>query len=294
MLLRLKEQGRLGLFNLCFWWRVDYDNEEAFRKGYMPLYRARYEKAKELGLLDHAIFGGCSEQKPQYHKGIAQAVKIMKEEFHDVPIVSSAQDFKRGTDGSQLSCLDASIAVVNRYYPEVVKKAREEGRKVWWYICNWPNAPWVNAILEDPPCQLRVLMGALTQKCKPDGFLYWETAAWTGDKPVTKGPYLDWNPRTFGEWDGDGQWTYCGGPDLMPIPTIRLENFRDGLEDYAYVAILKEKLAARGGREDEWTRKAKALVAVPPSLVKALDCFSDDPETLYAWRDAMADLIERK
>ena len=43
-----------------------------------------------------------------------------------------------------------------------MKKARAEGRKVWWYICNWPNAPWINGILEDPPCQLRVLMGALT------------------------------------------------------------------------------------------------------------------------------------
>lgn len=298
MLLRLKEQGRLGLFNLCFWWRVDHVfTEEVYKTKCMPVYRARYNKAKELGLLDHAVFGGCSEQKPQYHKGIAQAVKILKEEFPDVPIISSAQDFKRGTDGSPLSCLDASIAVVNRYYPEVVKKAREEGRKVWWYICNWPNAPWVNAILEDPPCQLRVLMGALTQKCKPDGFLYWETAAWTGDKPVTKGPYLDWNPRTFGEWDGDGQWTYCGGPDLMPIPTIRLENFRDGLEDLWYVKLLDQKLKeVESGklevRSEGWMQRAKYALDVPDSVARNGKDFSVDPEVIYRWREEMADLIE--
>ena len=69
------------------------------------------------------------------------------------------------------------------------------------------------------------------------------------------------------------------GPDGIPLPTVRLENFRDGLEDYAYVALLKKKIAPRGG-DDEWTRRAKAL-----------DCFSDDPAVLYAWRDAMADLI---
>lgn len=38
----------------------------------------------------------------------------------------------------------------------------------------------------------------------------------------------------------------------------------------------------------------EALVAVPPSLVKALDCFNDDPGALYAWRAKVADLIERR
>ena len=78
---------------------------------------------------------------------------------------------------------------------------------------------------------------------------------------------------------------------ILPLPTVRLENFRDGLEDYAYVALLKKKIAARG-RDDEWSRRAKALAAVPPSLVKALDCFSDDPAVLYAWRDGIADCLD--
>lgn len=91
------------------------------------------------------------------------------------------------------------------------------------------------------------------------------------------------------------------GPGGIPLPTVRLENFRDGLEDYAYVSLLKEKIAAweRGGSTCgdgkgvcERLSRAKALVAVPPALVKSLDCFSDDPAVLYAWRDAMADLIE--
>ena len=298
MLVRLKEQGRLNLFNLAFWWRVDGGDKEAFRKRYIPQYRNAYEKAKELGLLDHAVFGGCSEQKPPYHKGIAQAVDIMKEEFPGVPIISSAQDFKRGTDGSPLKNLDASIALLIRYHPEIVKKARAEGRKVWWYICNWPNAPWINGILEDPPCQLRILMGALTQKMKPDGFLYWAIAQWNGKEPVAKGPWIDWNPCTFWEWHGDGQWTYCGGPDLMPLPTLRLENFRDGIEDLWYAKLLEQKLSEVESSElrvesSEWIRRAKAALAVPDELARDGKTFTIDPEVIYHWRDEMADLIEQ-
>ena len=73
---------------------------------------------------------------------------------------------------------------------------------------------------------------------------------------------------------------------------MRLENFRDGLEDYAYVALLKKRIAAHGA-DDAWARRAKELVAVPPTLGKGLDCFSDDPATLYAWRNEVADLIDK-
>ena len=140
-------------------------------------------------------------------------------------------------------------------------------------------------------------MGALTQKCKPDGFLYWETAAWTGDKPVTSGPWIDWRPRTFDQWDGDGQWTYCGGPDLMPIPTLRLENFRDGLEDLWYVKLLEQKLnEVESGKvkveSAGWLQRAKSALAVPDELARNAKEFSVNPEVIYRWRDEMADLIE--
>ena len=32
------------------------------------------------------------------------------------------------------------------------------------------------------------------------------------------------------------------GPDGTPLPTIRLENFRDGLEDYAYARLLEQAI----------------------------------------------------
>ena len=298
MLLRLKEQGRLGWFNLFFWWRIDnVFTEERYRTKEIPRYRKSYEKAKELGLLDHAVLGGCSEQKPEFHKGIAKAVDILREKFPDVPIISSVKDRQFGTGDSPLKNLDAFIPLIRDYNPETARKAREEGRKVWWYICNWPPYPCINALLEQPPSNLRVLMGALTQKCKPDGFLYWSIAQWNGKEPVTKGPWIDWSPCTFGEWHGDGQWTYCGGPDLMPLPTLRLENFRDGIDDLWYCRILEEKLKEVESSKlkvesGDWVLRAKAALAVPDKLAKNGFAFTSDPEVIYRWRNEMADLIE--
>ena len=137
----------------------------------------------------------------------------------------------------------------------------------------------------------RMLMGAQAVKYRPDGFLYYQTMLWNAKRCIESGPFTDWNPRTYRENNGDGSWT-CAGPDCTPVPTIRLENFRDGLEDYAYAKILEAKLAARADKNDDWSRKAKKLLSVPRELVDSITNFSDEPAALYRWRDAMADLIE--
>ena len=66
---------------------------------------------------------------------------------------------------------------------------------------------------------------------------------WNSKNPITKGPFTDWNPKSFGNFRGDGQWICCGGPDLLPLATLRLENFRDGLEDLWYAKLLERSFA---------------------------------------------------
>lgn len=62
---------------------------------------------------------------------------------------------------------------------------------------------------------------------------------------VTSGPYTNWNPivawsEKYNGWvDGGGQLYVAGPPEVGPLPTIRLANIRDGLEDYEYLHMLK-------------------------------------------------------
>ena len=133
----------------------------------------------------------------------------------------------------------------------------------------------------------------MSAKYRPDGFLYYQTSLWNNTAPVTAGPYTDWIAQSFPGYNGDGNWTYPG-PDGTPLGSIRLENFRDGLEDYAYVKLLEQRLAAakQAGRNPQWQREAEAALAVPAALVGSLTEYTRDPQKVYAWRSRLADLIE--
>ena len=60
--------------------------------------------------------------------------------------------------------------------------------------------------------------------------------------------------------------------------------------------ILFRKITGRTIRDtirDERIKTAKRLLSVPESVAKSLTDYSDDPQSIYAWRDEMADLLER-
>ena len=73
---------------------------------------------------------------------------------------------------------------------------------------------------------------------------------------------------------------------------MRLENFRDGLEDYAYALALEKKLKSRANQDDTWAKRARELLAVPGDVMQSMTQFTGDPAAVLRWRDAMADLIE--
>ena len=153
--------------------------------------------------------------------------------------------------------------------------------------------------IECPAIEGRVLMGAATARQRPDGFLYYQITLWNSPRCITSGPFTDWDPRSWTKYHGDGSWT-CVGPDGTPLPTVRLENFRDGLEDFAYALELEKQLKARTGgsrscvtaSDDAWCRKARELLAVPCDVMQSMTQFTCDPAAVLRWRDAMADLIE--
>ena len=294
MLKRLKAQGRLGMFNLCYWWYMGNgeEGERKWREGPLKIFRGRYEKAKALGLEKHAYFYGCDEQNPPTFARIARTVTALHKEFPGVPIMTTARDKKLGTGNSPLKDIDIHCPALCFWDNVPVREAQREGRQVWWYFCNDPASPWANTTLEGPPSEIRSLMGAQTQKFKPDGFLYYSTMNWTSEKPITKGPFTAWNPRSIGKYHGDGQWTCCGGPENMPLATIRLENFRDGLEDLWYVRELERRLAAHEDRNGQWAMAARKMLAVPDEVAKSVKDFATDPSVIYRWRDGIADLIE--
>ncbi|MBR4259467.1 MAG: DUF4091 domain-containing protein [Kiritimatiellae bacterium] len=294
-LLRLREQGRLGLFNLGYWPYLGQDdgearNEAKWRQCILDPLRKNYEKAKELGLIAHAYLYGCDELNREHFPKARWAVGELKKEFPGIPVFTTAYDGEYGV-GSELDGVDWFTPLTQKYDVEKADAARKHGHKVWWYICCGPHAPYANMYIECPAIEGRLLMGAQSVRMRPDGFLYYEISIWNSRNVLSDGPFTDWAPDSWRAYNGDGSWV-CVGPDGIPVATQRLENFRDGLEDYAYAVELERKLNACPDKDSDWARQARKLLEVPSEVMIDMQNFTDSPDAVMRWRDSMADLIE--
>ena len=292
---RLRDRGQLVSFNLGIF---DAVSRPADAGNELSLLRTAYNKAKEMGALDQAYIYGFDECPEEKFPLLEKTAQTLRREFPGVLLLTTSTDYSYGQD-TAVKTIDAWCPLTSSFNPDQAAKARAAGKKVWWYICCFPHHPYANMFVEYPAIEGRLLMGAMTAKQRPDGFLYYQISIWNSRRPITSGPFTDWNPRSWTTYHGDGSWT-CVGPGGTPLPTVRLENFRDGLEDFAYVVILediirqrKAEAASLTAKQQQWLSEAKAALLVPESLVKTMTEYSREPAKLYAWRNHIGDLIER-
>jgi len=295
---RLHTEGRLGCFNLGYYGPCGESPEhrKKWEADVLSRVRPAYEKAKQIGVLDHAYLYGCDEAKPELFPQVQRAAEILKSEFPDVLVMTTTYDHSYGLE-SVIKSIDAFCPLTPKFDPDKAIQVRAHGKQVWWYVCCGPHHPHANMFIEYPAIEGRLLMGAMTAKYRPDGFLYYQISIWNSQKSIDTGPFTDWDPRSWTTYHGDGSWT-CVGPDGTPLPTIRLENFRDGLEDYAYYRILENTVAkvevssTLRAHHAEWLEKAKNLLVVPEELAESLTEFTNDPSVLYNYRNSLAEVIE--
>jgi hypothetical protein len=87
----------------------------------------------------------------------------------------------------------------------------------------------------------------------------------------------------------------CPGPD-GPLSTIRMENIRDGFEDYEYLyrlraladAVRKQGASPAG---QSFLAKADKLLAVPDNVVRSVVEYTTDPKDLGNYRADLAAAI---
>ena len=282
---QLKKEGRLGQFNLGYfdYIRGGKDAEQKWRRDWLAQIQKSYRIAKEKGLLESAYIYGCDEVNTNFIHGIQQALTILKRECPGVPIMTTAKDYrpdgKRAYGvGTILAPMNIFVPLTDKFDPEQAAKARGEGREVWWYVCCWPHGKWANLFVESFPIEARLLMGAMSAKMRPDGFLFYQISIWNSPRGISRLPYTDWVAQSYEAYHGDGSWTRVDAKG-RPVPTIRLENFRDGLEDLLYVRMVEEKLGKR--------------IEIPPAVMKTMDDYALSGDALMDWREKMANILEK-
>lgn len=127
--------------------------------------------------------------------------------------------------------------VVNRgtTHEEMMAEVKN-GSRAWWYVCCAPTGDYCNFLDYQDAIRHRILMWQ-QKSLDLTGLLYW-SVLWCQNNP--------WEvANNWGNYDGsgDGLLIYPGGYIGMdePVPTIRLYNIADGMEDYDYFALAEAK-----------------------------------------------------
>ncbi len=133
-------------------------------------------------------------------------------------------------------------------FPERMAEAQERGEEVWWYVTRYPHYPEITLSISDPGVDHRIFFWQ--QKLyNVDGFLYYAvndwfqkasdgTWGWDKKKEVSTDSYTPYTVY------GNGVLVYHGGKIGKfhePVEALRLEQIRDGIEDYDYLTLLDEK-----------------------------------------------------
>ena len=238
---------------------------------------------RKRGLEKFAYLYGFDERPHEYYPAIGELWRKLKTDFPDIPVMTTAMMYRDMRDGKNYPDQDITdwfCPLTSVYDPELSERLRAKGRQVWWYVCCGPVYPYANfASFEYPPVEGR-LLGWMTYRYHSDGLLYWHVNLWPDRQPLaTADTFLDaWEAENSVGMPGDGQLLYPGKDG--PLPSIRLANIRDGIEDYEWLAML-ERLKGR-----------EAAAALASELIRSMTEFERSPEALRRTRAKLADALE--
>ena len=270
----------------------------------LPIYFGEVEKhLREKGWLDKAYVYWFDEPDPKDYEFVMNGFKKLKKYAPNIRRLLTEQVEPELVGGPNLWCPHK-----NRTSRQAVAERQADGDTYWWYISTACKAPYTGLFIDHPAMDMRVWLWQ-TWDYNVQGVLIWASNYWTSPAVYPnslQNPYLDtmaWVPtdhRPFG--NGDGRFIYPpeaaadgSQKDFVaddPVSCIRLEMFRDGMEDYEYFVILKKLLAAKGNTLLPTKRaEYEALLKVPAGVSASLTQFTTSPETLEWHRAKLAKAI---
>jgi len=170
----------------------------------------------------------------------------------------------------------------------MVHTAMAKGDRVWSYNTLVQDSYSPKWEIDFAPINFRIQPGFISQSLNLSGLLYWKVDDWNSS-PWT-------NPNNTGKFSssnypGEGILVYPGSTVGITgvAPSMRLKWLRDGVEDYEYVALLKNAgkgpwavtmAQSVGPNWTSWTRDTNALASVRQQLGQQLDLLGGGSSSL--------------
>ncbi|MCD6498907.1 MAG: DUF4091 domain-containing protein [Deltaproteobacteria bacterium] len=258
---------------------------------------------EQVGWLDRAYAYWMDEPHESDYDFVIQGMDLI---HHCDPRL--ARLLTEQADSRLVGHVDIWTPVLDQYGVQWAHERQDQGDQVWWYVCTGPKAPYPNDFIDHPGIEHRVRFWMAWQY-GVQGSLYWSTNYWTSNRvyppPNRQDPWTD--PMSYasvsGAWgNGDGRLLYPpkdwkGGQERIqgPVPSIRWELIREGIEDYEYFWMLRDaadRLEGLGGSPD-LVAAARDLLSAPDSVFHSLTDYSQDPSAMHERRHEVAVLLEQ-
>ncbi len=249
-----------------------------FKRELGAFVHAYAEHLKEKQVFDGALFYNIDEASEglgewEVCKALHATVKL---EAPGLPVVQCLNEFKGVT------ALAGHADIWDLYfgqYDQAGGPARQKaGDAIFLSVCVWPSEH-PNLFIEYPALDARI-MPWICQRMGAKGSEYWDLFAGWNENAANP----DWwksGDGTRTAWKllaptGDGLMIYPG-PNGQPISSIRLEAYRDGVEDYGYLSLLAD-------RSKTDAAAAALLKEATHSLVTGVTSYDLDPKKLLGLR----------
>lgn len=258
---------------------------------------------KENGWYEKAYVGFVDEPGPDVWENIKWIYKITKKTVPELPTVS-AVNYQPSVKALK-DYIDIVIpGFFSNFNPANLPdffELQKEGKQLWGYICG------KSSCIDYQPIDHRIWTW-ICWKYNLKGFLYWGIVNWDAgmwqarykkekEQLLHKNIEERWPYKA--KWEtvlstGDGYLMYPS-PEGNPWSSIRLENIRDGIEDYEYFSILSrnlEKIKKMGRRYRKTVKKGEELLSIK-EIVKSPDMYTRNREKIMEKRKELGDMIEK-
>jgi hypothetical protein len=270
-----------------------------FKRAYQACLKAYWDHLKAKGWADKVILY-ISDEPYDWQPHIRDQMQALCDMIHEVdpaiPIYSSTWHHQPAWDGY------LNVWGIGHYgiVPEQkIRELQRGGARIWWTTDG-------QMCTDTPYCAVERLLPHYCFKYGAEAYEFW------GIDWLTYDPYrFGWHSyiSQAGEpgkytWvrypNGDGFLAYPGKPigHAGPVSSIRLEQAREGVEDYEYLYLLRERIVAgkAAGRDvrvaEQALAQAQDLVAMPNPGGRYSTQILPDPDAVLRVREAVAGAIE--
>jgi hypothetical protein len=294
---------RRGVFNGFAQGTAEYDY---LMKNYLTIVQDHLEEKGWLGK-DYVYW--FDEPNTENYPFVREGMEIIHRSAPKITrFITEHQPGPDIMDVSEISC-----TVVGQLDPVIIKDLVAQGREFWSYVCCCPKAPYLSLFIDHDAINMRMWLW-LSYKFQMKGILVWSANYWNSrtaspenylqnpwDDPMayTTGYGLPYGKQN-GWGNGDGRFLYPPNREPNnhskkyldgPVPCLRLENIRDGIEDYEYLILLENAVNNYPGENKKLLKEARQLLSLPESLVSGPVNYNKDPQSLIQYRNKIGNIL---